>query len=413
MFYVGRLASDVGHTFSFSVPTVIFVGLVYPAFKGLLISQYRRHLVWGKLRTELEINGASLDKVISVDLWIYVLYNLMFDTPGKLLAMQIDGLPTFFVTVASSMCLKLTTRFWNCIFKLRKIIVLRDQEASLESAGGVVVKVDSTLTKAATRVNTLIRESKVVPLTEVPTINESGPAAVPADLLVSDDALLPEFDDVAANPSPIIAESAQYLSSTMQFSKTSRRSSNMESIVKYLPQHDAQQPPSEPPPPQTNSTVSNPASASRGKKFISAMFNTFERTISVMEQRRPSPTLIGVEGLIIIVSEFTTKLAAISLYLIFVGLRSSWLSCLGSSDLIIIAIKSATLLSTTLVVEIPYTLWEGSQAGYSVDDVIALFQEVRLNWQVYGSFLCAAATAVFTMLAVEFGMFSHNSCLGQ
>ncbi|KAJ3286131.1 hypothetical protein HDU76_008023, partial [Blyttiomyces sp. JEL0837] len=67
-------------------------------------------------------SGEPVERIVALELRFYLLYEIMFGMVGKILALYIPGLPTFFLSLAGSTMVRLLTRFWNSVFKLRRLI---------------------------------------------------------------------------------------------------------------------------------------------------------------------------------------------------------------------------------------------------------------------------------------------------
>ncbi|KAJ3316565.1 hypothetical protein HDU76_001707 [Blyttiomyces sp. JEL0837] len=147
-----------------------------------------------------------------------------------------------------------------------------------------------------------------------------------------------------------------------------------------------------------------------GRRIILLVLTFLEEVVSVLEMDENTLECIGIEGLAAIVSDTISKVSAIATVLILLGIRVSWSSCLDLVDMDRVLLQSGLLVAATIFIEIPYMLWEANQVGYNLNDVIDTFRNIRLGWQCYGMFLFSTATAAAIMIAVEFGMFSKNLC---
>ncbi|KAJ3332341.1 hypothetical protein HDU76_000570, partial [Blyttiomyces sp. JEL0837] len=371
MYFVGFAALKDKDSFNLvnTFATVIYVGFVYPLLKGLIVLQLRNTSIWNRAREDMLLHGVDFMGILEFEL------RKIINKAGEISSSWtvVDtGSGEKHVTILQNDVGHDTPKLQSK--SSRSFKISPDPFCSIPEFVSTEIQVEDASDndnfkrngdfKSATDSNTMTerRSEDFDEQLESGSNKEEDPLALPPPQIVID-------------PEPI---------SPLGQQKT-RRSRITQVALKM-------------------------SERSHSQAHTSKFLHLVEATISILELGNTSVECIGLEAIAYIISDLISKVSAIVVVFILLGYNSAWSLCGESIDLNVGAIEAVALVGISLFIEIPYTLWEASELGYELGDVIEVFRSVKLGWQSYGLFVTSAGSAVVTMVAVDAGMFGGTKC---
>ncbi|KAJ3323313.1 hypothetical protein HDU76_013681 [Blyttiomyces sp. JEL0837] len=159
-------------------------------------------------------------------------------------------------------------------------------------------------------------------------------------------------------------------------------------------------------------TVDGIPTTSRSSYHKSYQFIDFiEQTVVVLDLETINPESIGICGIASMTSDLFAKLTAAVIVYILLGYNSiAWSECRGVVDLTTLTSEVCSTILVTLLIEIPYTIYEMKDVGYDLRVVVETMDKVKLGWTLYAFLICAAGSCLSTFITAEVQLFQDSTC---
>ncbi|KAJ3309143.1 hypothetical protein HDU76_003713 [Blyttiomyces sp. JEL0837] len=369
-FTVGYEASGIADNWLVSIGTVVYLGIFYPFGKSALMWVLQKQVFWVNLRNRLKAAGADEAVMLGYQMNLYYLYDLLLSLAGKVLILRAKNLFT-------------ATRRVSPTEEGPDEVILpyyEEGESELAMTLNLNLSSDSAFT--------------------VDEFQEDKPSASATDQFQEDKPLEPRHDKSEMSlpiPAPVpIEKAAASWSQSSSLIIPINPSSLQHRIAQKIESRMG-----------SNHNIEESASPSVKSRFLEFM----EQTVVVLDLETTTPESIGICGIASITSDLFSKLTAAAIVYIMLGYNSTpWSTCHGVINLTTLTIEVCSTIAVTLLIDIPYTIYEMKDAGYNLDVVVETFSKVQLGWTLYAFLICAAGSCLSTFITAEVNMFSDSEC---
>ncbi|KAJ3323315.1 hypothetical protein HDU76_013683 [Blyttiomyces sp. JEL0837] len=409
-FIVGYNASGIADNWTVSMGTVLYIGMFYPLGKSALMWVLQRQLFWVTLRKSLKKAGADEIVMLGYQMNVFYIYDLLFSLAGKILILRARNLFTFYLSLLGSTAFRISSRFLASVLLLRRMM----EEAN------------HPIPSPALSSMTMVATGKVSPTVEG-----------------SHDIMLPSYANSGSDPvitsdlnlsctSTIAIEAFRKELGTLALedkSNTTIQSSLTNFVIKpadervILPSSSKQSPTTIPF--QINLLSLQHRLAQKLKLQMETrqelepsttprFLDFIEQTVVVLDLETKTLESIGICGIASITSDLFSKFSAAIIVFMMLGYNStSWSECHGTIDLTRLLIEVCSTVGITLIIDIPYTIYEMKEVGYDLGLVVETFSKVQMGWSLYAFLVCAAGSCLCTFITAEVNLFTDSQCFNK
>ncbi|KAJ3310313.1 hypothetical protein HDU76_003403 [Blyttiomyces sp. JEL0837] len=391
-FTIGYSTTELTENWMISMGTILYLAVIYPLAKSAIMWALQKQIFWVTLQKRLKENGASESVLLAQQMNLYYLYDLLLSLAGKILLLRAPpNLPTFYLSLAASTLSRIGSRFLAAILSFRRIVA------------------EGRFTPLPSRQATVLTRRNHTVIARMPTFRVQGivkPVRKITPDELEEDVQLPKFDFENQITSPCTIVLTEENDSLDGPSKVVTRTSLVGEMNPSFQLRMAQKIESN----VTSSNLQLNNDKSSKVAYSSRFLDFVEQTVVVLDIENSQLESIGICGFAGMISDLMSKLAAGMIVFIMLGYDASWAECRGSVDVKNLAIEFVSTLAVTLLVDIPYTIFEMRDVGYNLTAVIAAVGEVQLGWSLYAFLLCAAASCLCAFITAEVGIWEDSEC---
>ncbi|KAJ3268054.1 hypothetical protein HDU76_011521, partial [Blyttiomyces sp. JEL0837] len=346
-------------------------------------------MYWQDVVKRLKESGSSEEDLILYELRLYYLYDFLLSLSGKIMILRTPNFATFFLSLLGSAAFRILIRFTSSVLTLRRIAIQKQvhPDATNESLNTVIKATDEI------QQDELDSELPIFDCDNVigPTImfsqsKDTADTDTSIEPVVIRDSILTQSTAIPAafistnkkvgsrekSLAPSLSRKRKDLVTITIESGLTQGYSVHQTIAKVIQEtrSSTTESPTQQIPSQQHHSITN---------IKSFLLDITEQAITILNLDNRTLESIGLDSIASMTSDLFSKAAATIAMLILLTTSSppfpttsipDWSSCNGSLTLQTLAIEILCALLVTMIIEIPYTLYEARDIGYDLRDVV-------------------------------------------